>query len=95
MLTATLPGGLTYIGDDSGVTPTIGENTITWYLPDAGFLSNGQMTMRVRIPNGAIGMRYLVNVNLTSAGPESNPTDNGATVEVMIARQVFLPMTTQ
>ncbi|MBC7227719.1 MAG: hypothetical protein H5T61_10870 [Thermoflexales bacterium] len=46
----------------------------------------------MRVPGAEIGTRYPVTWTLTSAGSESNPNDNTAATQVMVARQVFLPL---
>jgi len=92
VLTATLGTGLTYVSDTSGISPTISGNVLTWNLPDIGFLGSGQFILRVSIPGDPIGTRYPVTLTLSSAGTEANPADNAMTLEVMAARQMFLPL---
>ena len=52
----------------------------------------GQFALRVNLPTAAIGTRYPITLTLASAGSETNPADNTASAEVMVARQVFLPI---
>jgi hypothetical protein len=92
VLTATLGTGLTYVSDNSGIPPAISGNVLTWNLPDIAFLGGGQFSLRVSIPNDPIGTRYPVTLTLSSAGTEANPADNALTLEVMAARQLFLPL---
>jgi ELWxxDGT repeat protein len=90
-LTATLDPVLTYLGDTSGITPTVSGQTLTWRIADASVVNGRNFTLSVRTPNAAYGTRYPIALALAVAGQESYPTDNNATVQVMIARQVYLP----
>jgi len=92
VLTATLGTALTYVSDTSSISPTISGNVLTWSLPDLGFLGSGQFILRVSIPGDPIGTRYPVTLTLSSAGTEANPADNALTLEVMAARQMFMPL---
>jgi trimeric autotransporter adhesin len=90
-LTATLHPALTYIGDTSGITPTVSGQTLTWHIADASVVSGRSFTLSVGTPNAAYGSTYPVALTLAVAGQESYPADNTATIQVMIARQVYLP----
>lgn len=95
-LTATLGAGLTYDSDTSGVAPTVSGNTVVWNLPDMGLFDSHNFVLYVQTPAGTnYGARYPVALTLASNGPEVNPSNNTATTEVMVARQVFLPVTTR
>ena len=91
-LTATLGSGLTYLSDTSGFTPTVAGNTITWPLPNLSFMYPGQFVVAVAVPSAPFGTRYPITLTLTSAGPEDNASDNHVNLQVMIARQSFLPV---
>lgn len=93
VLTATLVSGLTYVSDTSGITPAISGDDVVWNLPDLGFLDNFDFTLYVRLPSEmAYGTRYPITLTLASAGLEANSSDNTASAQVMMARQVFLPL---
>lgn len=93
VLTATLDSNLTYVGDTSGVIPTVGGNDVAWNLPDLGLLESRDFTLYVQVPAGAdYGTRYPITLTLSSAGPEANAGDNTTGAQVMAARQVFLPL---
>ncbi|MFL5801951.1 MAG: ELWxxDGT repeat protein [Roseiflexaceae bacterium] len=92
-LTATLDPALTYVGDTSGISPTISGQTLTWRISDASVVQGRGFTLSVRTPNAAYGTRYPVALTLAVAGQEAYPADNSATVQVMIARQAYLPLT--
>lgn len=91
-LSLTLGNGLTYNGDSSGITPSIIGNIITWDLPDLAFGDRDYFNVNVTIPAAApIGTLYSLDLLFTSDGPESDPTNNTASAQVMSAEQVFLP----
>ncbi len=93
VLTATLDSNLTYVGDTSGIPPTISGNNVVWRVPDLPLLESRSFVLYVRLPSSApYGTRYPVVATLTSNGPEVNPSDNTDTTEVMAARQIFLPI---
>jgi len=91
LLTATLDSNLGYVGafpaPSSVMTPTI-----VWTLNDMGFLGNGQIVLYTRVPEASIGNRYLVTWTVTSASTDADPSNNKAMTEVMVSRQVFLPL---
>lgn len=92
VLTATLDSNLAYVSDTSGAVPTVSGNDVVWNLPGLDFLEGRNFTLYVQVPSGAdYGTRYPITLTLTSAGLEANPSDNVASAEVMVARQVFLP----
>jgi len=92
-LVATLESELTYLWDTSGVTPLIVGDEVTWDLPDQGFLEEGSFLLYVGLPSGAgYGTLYTVGLEYWSAGPEANPGDNTDSAQVMVARQIFLPL---
>ncbi len=95
-LTTTLADSLTYVSDTSGVTPTVTDNIVVWNLPDMGLFDSHNFVLYVQTSAGTnYGSRFPVTLTLTSNGPEVNPSNNTATTEVMVARQVFLPVTSR
>jgi ELWxxDGT repeat protein len=92
-LAVTLDPALTYLGDTSSITPTVSGQTLTWRLLD-GAPGENAWTLRVRVPTAAYGTRYPVTLTLM-ADIDTYPSDNTARIEVMIARQVFLPVLKQ
>jgi hypothetical protein len=94
VMTAMLGTGLTYLGDTSGISPTIVGDLITWNLPDISFLDKRQLVLYVGVPDTAtIGTRYAVALALTANETDTNASDNTANLEVMAALQVYLPLT--
>ncbi|MBC7228597.1 MAG: hypothetical protein H5T61_15420, partial [Thermoflexales bacterium] len=91
VLTATLDGALTY-WNANPMPNSVNGSEVVWNLPDLSFLDQGQVLLWVRVPEAEIGTRYPVTWTLTSAGSESNPNDNTAATQVMVARQVFLSL---
>jgi hypothetical protein len=92
-ITATLGTGITYLGDTSGISPTIVGNQITWDLPELGFLDPGQFVVYAGVPvSASIGALYPVGLELTQNETDVNPVDNSASLDVMAAVQVFLPL---
>jgi hypothetical protein len=93
VLTATLGAGLSYDGDTSGYTPTVSGAQVVWALPDMVLLERHDFVLSVTVASSAtIGSRLPVTLTLVSAGPEANPGDNQATVQVMVALQCYLPL---
>jgi hypothetical protein len=92
VLAVTLDSDLTYQGDSSGVTPVVSGNTVTWNFPNLAFLENRSFNLYVDLPAvSPIGTSYPITMNLSSAGPEANPADNGSTAEVVSTYQLYLP----
>jgi ELWxxDGT repeat protein len=92
VLTATLAPGLTYLGDTSGVNPTLSGNSASWRLPEIAFLSGRQFTLRLGVPAASFGARYAVGLQLATAGADVRPADNIAQLDVLIAHQRYLPV---
>lgn len=87
----TLPAGLGYISDSSGITPSVNGNTFTWNLPSLGFLGYGNFTILVSTPADPIGTAYSLDLEIESLQADGNPADNSIGVEVRISHQIFLP----
>lgn len=81
---ATLPSGLTYELDTTGVSPTLTGNRVRWSLPDLPVLAQPQFVLYLRVAGDVPpGARLSVPFRLTTTGTETNPADNGITVEVV------------
>jgi uncharacterized repeat protein (TIGR01451 family) len=91
VLTATLSPGLTYLDDTSGISPTVSGRTVVWRLPNIGFQSSRQFSLRVQAPDAPYGSRYPIALTLTASGPDALPADNRRDVVVLIAHQTYLP----
>ena len=91
VLTGTLDSNLGYTGA-SPVPTSVSGDTIVWNLANLGFLGNGRVILHTTVPSATIGTRYPVTWTISSAGTEYNPVDNTITTEVMVARQIFLPL---
>lgn len=92
VLTATLPLSVTYVGDSSGLTPTVEGNTVTWHLPDMSLLDQDRFTLWVNLPAVEPGTRYTVTLSWHAGNGEENPANNTASVEIMVANQLFMPI---
>ncbi|MDZ7379331.1 MAG: DUF11 domain-containing protein, partial [candidate division KSB1 bacterium] len=83
-LVATLPTGLTYDYDTSGVTPTVTGNQVRWSLPNLSVLARPEFVLYLRVAGDVpLGARLAVSLSLTTAGPETNPADNNANAEIV------------
>jgi hypothetical protein len=84
---------LTYLSDSSGVTPSAAGNQLVWQMPDLSFLERRQFMLYVGVPaNAALGDRFPVQVQATCAGVDADPADNSDSLEIMVSRQVYLPL---
>jgi hypothetical protein len=91
-LTATMSNGLTYLGDTSGIPPTLNGNTVMWALPALSFGDNQSFSIIISLPDAPIGTKYSFNLTINSGGMEVYPDDNNLLIEVMVARLLFLPL---
>lgn len=93
VLTATLPVTLTYLGDTSGITPTVQGNVVSWALPALPFPTDEQFTLLLdRTAPDPLGTRYTLHFEIASWEIEDDPRDNTADMDVIVARKVFLPL---
>jgi len=94
VITATLPVSVTYLSDTSGITPTlVNSAAYTWDLPNLAFGESGEFLLNLGTPNVAVGARYTVTLAIGSDGPEGVAGDNTAVSQIMIAHQLYLPVT--
>ena len=91
-LTAMLDSHLAYIGDTSGITPTVAGDTVTWHLPPLAYHYRKDFRVLAQLAGAAYGDRFPVLLELSSSQPDANPGDNTATIEVVVVRQSFLPL---
>lgn len=92
-LTLTLPTGLTWGGDTSGITPALIGNTVVWQLPELGFGSSGEFNVYLAVDNAISVPSFLdLSLSLSSEGTDANPSDNFDTAQVMVGLQEFLPI---
>ncbi|QLQ04630.1 MAG: hypothetical protein HZY76_00010 [Anaerolineae bacterium] len=74
-----------------GVTPTVSGGTVTWNLPDLRLFDVRQFRLNVQAVGGDLGDLLPISLALSSAEPDLTPDNNTATVQVMLARTVYLP----
>lgn len=92
-LVLTLPAGLNYAGDTSGITPVVVGNTITWALPNLAFTEGGAFQVYLTIESGAaIGTLYPIGLEISSAGVDANPADNSDSAQVFAGLPCYLPL---
>ncbi len=65
----------------------------TWSLPALRHLSQGLILVNVGLPTTPVGSRYPVRISVTANSPDANPNNNLVVTEVMVAEQVYLPVT--
>ena len=104
-ITASLSSGLTYMGDNSGVTPItntanttflISNTQYTWpFSTDMGFLSSGQFDLYVGIGNVGIGTSYPMTITISSAESDEITSNNTYILKIIAAQKIFLPVVTR
>jgi hypothetical protein len=92
VLTATLGAGLTYVGDNSGITPTVAGNVVTWDLGNLDLTAGQKFFLQLGVPNDSLGTQYNVTLAIGSAGTDDNPSNNSAKVTVTTAMHTYLPL---
>ena len=104
IITATFSDALTYLGDNSGVLPSISSadndntelkanTTITWtFSTGMTFLGSGQFDLYLGTGNAEIGNTYPVIFTISTAESEDLPVNNTFFNEVTMMGQIFLPM---
>ena len=91
-LTATLDPTLSYLGDTSGVTPTVNGQTVIWTLPDLRLYDLHEFRLTLGVTGGQLGDHYPVQFQLTATEADLTPADNAATAQVRAARALYLPL---
>ena len=92
-LMATLDSALTYVGDNSGITPVVSGDDVTWSLPDMAFFDILEFQLTVQVPwDGVCATRHPVMLTFASDGPEWDATNNAASAEVVAMCQIYLPL---
>ncbi len=92
-LTLTLPAGLTYSGDTSGITPDLVGNTVVWQLSQLAFGSAGDFSVYLAV-DGAVPVPSFLDLSLelSSENMDANPADNLDTAQVLVGLQSFIPI---
>jgi len=92
-LTLTLPAGLTYVGDTSGITPDVVGSTVIWQLPEMSYGSSEDFVVYLAVdPAAPVPSFFDVSLELTSEGADINPANNTDTTQVLVGLQSFLPL---
>ncbi len=92
-LVLTLPVGLSYAADSSGITPVIVGNTVTWYLPDIPFGEGDGFQVWVNIDgNAVVGTLFPISLAISSGSTDANPADNTDSAQVLAGLMHYLPI---
>jgi len=92
-LTLTLPAGLTYVGDTSGITPDVVDNTVVWQLSELTFGSAGDFSVYLAVDGALTVPSFLdLSLELSSENMDANPADNADTAKVLVGLQSFIPI---
>lgn len=93
-LTAVLDASLTYVSaTPAPTTITGGGHNLTWNLANLAGGASTPLTLVVRLPTGApLGTRYPVALTADSIEEDANLGNNAKNVELVISKQVFLPL---
>jgi ELWxxDGT repeat protein len=91
-LRATFDPELTYIGDTSGITPTISGNLLSWNIGDLPMINRRAFTVLIDAPAAAYGTRYRIDWEMSSSSTDAKLDNNQQSVEILIARQIFAPL---
>ena len=91
-LVLTLPDGLSYASDNSGIAPVVAGNTVTWALPDMPFGAESGFQVWVYIDgSAAAGTLYPISLAISSGSADANPADNSDSAQVLAGLMHFLP----
>ena len=91
-LVLTLPDGLSYASDNSGIAPVVVGNTVTWALPDMPFGAESGFQVWVYIDgSAAAGTLYPISLAISSSSADANPADNSDSAQVLAGLMHFLP----
>jgi len=91
-LVLTLPDGLSYASDSSGLVPVVVGNTVSWALPDMPYGAESGFQVWVYIDGGAAaGTLFPVSLEISSGSADANPADNTDSAQVLAGLMHFLP----
>ncbi len=85
-VTLTLDPGVTYLGDSSGLTPSIAGQQISWRIP-AQAAARFSWSVELQLPSGTVGSRYQA----TLSSPQMTSTAIHQ-IELVSAYQVHVPL---
>lgn len=91
-LRAVLDPRLRYLGDTSGITPTISGQTVEWNLADLRLYDIQQFRLELQVTEGTPGSLLPVELQLTLAETDLTPSNNVATAQVRVVRAVYVPL---
>ena len=91
-VSTTIAAGLTYAGDDSGVTPTAlvvrhseqEATLLTWaFNEQMEFMANGRFNLFLTAENAELDTSYTVTTSIGTTQPDANPGNNEASISVI------------
>jgi hypothetical protein len=91
VISLTLDANLSFIADTASVTPKQIGNQVVWDFGDLPLTGGGYFEVQVAVPNDSLGTAYTSQLDITSAGTETDPADNSLVIEMMIMTSVYLP----
>jgi trimeric autotransporter adhesin len=84
-----LDSGLAYLGDTSGISPTISGQTLSWTLPQFGVGAHDFLLV-LQAPDAPLGTRLAYELRVAAEG-DADPSNDVATGELLISRRQLLP----
>jgi ELWxxDGT repeat protein len=84
-----LDDGLAYLGDTSGISPTISGQTLSWTLPQFG-VGARDFLLVLQAPDAPLGTRLAYELRVSAEG-DADPSNDVATGELLISRRQLLP----
>lgn len=85
VLTDTLPTGLIYVSDNSGITPTLSGNQVAWYIGTVPGYANRSFDLTVYVTPTLVGGEAVTNtLDILASSMEHNTTNNGSFASTVI-----------
>lgn len=93
-ITAVLPSGVHYVSDNSGHTPSISGDTITWHFPEKIDPNTyGQFAVVIKLDgNLTVGSVLPVTFDISTTGEDVNPHNNNINLSVYVGRTLLIPL---
>jgi len=92
-LTLSLPEGLSYVSNDSGLEPQISGNQIIWNFGDTAFGEFKEFNIVLKAADYLpIDTTLNVGTLIETDQPDTNPADNGDSVKVWVSIPIYFPI---
>jgi hypothetical protein len=92
VLIATLPADVGYLGDSSGITPTINGNEVTWEFGVLSFGQGASFTLQLSFPDLLPGQSRSVKLEIKSNESDEVIGNNAKTVTLISSQNIYLPV---